>query len=68
MDEVMQFVEPRQQFVKDSIWLVKRCSKPYRKEFQKIAMATALGFAIIGFTGFFVKLIHIPINNIIVGG
>jgi hypothetical protein len=38
-----------------------------RKEFQKIAIATAIGFAIMGFIGFFVKLIHIPINNIIVG-
>lgn len=35
-------------------------------EFQKIAVATAIGFAIMGFIGFFVKLIHIPINNIIV--
>ena len=35
-------------------------------EFQKIAFATAIGFAIMGFIGFFVKLIHIPINNIIV--
>ncbi|TSK82181.1 Retinol dehydrogenase 12 [Bagarius yarrelli] len=66
MDQVMQFVEPGRQFVKDSIRLVKRCTKPDRKEFQKIAMATAIGFAIMGFIGFFVKLIHIPINNIIV--
>ena len=36
-------------------------------EFQKIAIATAIGFGIMGFIGFFVKLIHIPINNIIVG-
>eukprot|EP00731_Ephydatia_muelleri_P012701 Em0007g11a len=36
------------------------------KKFQKIAVATAIGFAIMGFIGFFVKLIHIPINNIIV--
>lgn len=36
-------------------------------EFQKIAVATAIGFCIMGFIGFFVKLIHIPINNIIVG-
>ncbi|KAK6310716.1 hypothetical protein J4Q44_G00187710 [Coregonus suidteri] len=68
MDQVMQFVEPSRQFVKDSIRLVKRCTKPDRKEFSKIAMATAIGFAIMGFIGFFVKLIHIPINNIIVGG
>ena len=39
----------------------------FNLEFQKIAMATAIGFAIMGFIGFFVKLIHIPINNIIVG-
>ena len=38
----------------------------YIPEFQKIAVATAIGFAIMGFIGFFVKLIHIPINNIIV--
>ncbi|XP_021540918.1 protein transport protein Sec61 subunit gamma-like [Neomonachus schauinslandi] len=66
-DQVMQFVEPSRQFVKDSIRVVKRCTKPDRKECQKMAMATALGFAILGFIGFFVKLILIPLNNIIVG-
>ncbi|XP_063122497.1 protein transport protein Sec61 subunit gamma-like [Rattus norvegicus] len=69
MDQVIQFVEPsRQLFVKDSIRLGKRCTKPDRKELQEITMATAIGFAIMRFTGFFVKLIHIPINSIIVGG
>lgn len=37
-------------------------------EFTKIAKATGIGFLIMGFVGFFVKIIHIPINNIIVGG
>ncbi|XP_045697619.1 protein transport protein Sec61 subunit gamma-like [Phyllostomus hastatus] len=68
VDQEMQFVEPSQWFVKDSIRLVKRCIKPNRKEFQKTAMAAAIGFAIMGFIGLFVKLIHILINNIIVGG
>jgi len=67
MDQVMAYIDPAKQFAKDSIRLVKRCTKPDRKEFQKIAVATAIGFAIMGFIGFFVKLIHIPINNIIVG-
>lgn len=67
MDQVVQFIDPVRQFSKDSIRLVKRCTKPDRKEFQKIAIATAIGFGIMGFIGFFVKLIHIPINNIIVG-
>ncbi|XP_037702186.1 protein transport protein Sec61 subunit gamma-like [Choloepus didactylus] len=68
MDQVIQFVEPSWQFVKDSIQLVKRGTKPDRKEFQKIAMARATGFAVMGFICFFVKLIHMPINNIMVGG
>ena len=67
MDQITQQLEPLRQFSKDSVRLVKRCTKPDRKEFQKIAVATAIGFALMGFIGFFVKLIHIPINNIIVG-
>ncbi|EMS68379.1 hypothetical protein TRIUR3_34555 [Triticum urartu] len=31
------------------------------------AARTAIGFVVMGFVGFFVKLIFIPINNIIVG-
>ena len=33
----------------------------------KVAARTAIGFVVMGFVGFFVKLIFIPINNIIVG-
>ena len=67
LDNVNQVIEPGKQFFKDSCRLIRRCTKPDRKEFQKIAFATAVGFAIMGFIGFFVKLVHIPINNIIVG-
>lgn len=63
----MTYVKPLKEFSKDSMRLVKRCTKPDLKEFQKIALATLVGFVIMGFIGFFVKLIHIPINNIIVG-
>ena len=31
MDQVMQFVDPARQFAKDSIRLVKKCTKPDRK-------------------------------------
>ena len=31
MDQVTTFVEPGKQFAKDSIRLVKRCTKPDRK-------------------------------------
>jgi len=40
MDKVVKFAEPGRAFAKDSIRLVKRCTKPDRKEFQKIAIAT----------------------------
>ena len=40
---------------------------PRLAEFSKIAQATSVGFAIMGFIGFFVKLMFFPINNIIVG-
>jgi protein translocase SEC61 complex gamma subunit len=46
--------------------LIKRCTKPDAKEFKKIAIATTVGFLIMGAIGFFVKLNHIPINNILV--
>jgi len=61
-------LEPLKQFAKNSIHLVKKCTKPDRKELARIAGATSIGFLIMGFIGFFVKLIHIPINNILVGG
>ncbi|MEQ2218853.1 hypothetical protein XENOCAPTIV_008960, partial [Xenoophorus captivus] len=54
--------------VNNNLYKVKEEHVPRMRcvKFQKIAMATAIGFAIMGFIGFFVKLIHIPINNIIV--
>uniref|UniRef100_A0A8I6XSS1 Protein transport protein Sec61 subunit gamma n=1 Tax=Hordeum vulgare subsp. vulgare TaxID=112509 RepID=A0A8I6XSS1_HORVV len=35
-------------------------------EFTKVAARTTVGFVVMGFVGFFVNLIFIPINNIIV--
>ncbi|CAM9112767.1 unnamed protein product [Choristocarpus tenellus] len=59
---------PLQKFSKDSMHLIQKCTKPDRKEFMKVAQATTVGFLVMGFIGFFVKLVHIPINNIIMGG
>merc|ERR1712151_1431742 len=56
------------EFGNDSRRLIQRCTKPDAKEFQKIAVACAIGFCIMGFIGYTVKLVFIPINNIIVGG
>jgi protein transport protein SEC61 subunit gamma and related proteins len=61
-------LEPLAEFYRDSKHLVMQCNKPDREEFAKVARATGIGFLIMGFIGFFVKVIHIPINNILIGG
>jgi protein transport protein SEC61 subunit gamma-like protein len=79
-------VNPLKDFAKNSVRLVKRCTKPDRRgadaspvaygviwkshvlhltlapvyaEFNKITIRTAIGFVVMGFIGFFVKLIFI---------
>jgi protein translocase SEC61 complex gamma subunit len=43
------------------------CSfQPDKREFLKISQAVGIGFLIMGAIGFVVKLIHIPVNNILV--
>lgn len=61
-------VEPVNEFVKSSIALVNRCNKPDAKELKKIAVATSIGFAAMGVIGFVVKIVFMPINNILIGG
>ena len=36
-------------------------------EFLRVLYATGVGFAVMGAIGFAVKLIHIPINHLLVG-
>jgi len=66
MDQLDFITEPAKDFAKRSMHLVNRCTKPDAKELTKIATATAVGFAVMGFIGFFVKLVFIPINQILV--
>ncbi|KAJ0965710.1 hypothetical protein J5N97_026848 [Dioscorea zingiberensis] len=44
MDALDSVVDPLREFAKDSLRLVKRCHKPDRKEFTKVAVRTAIGF------------------------
>merc|ERR1712118_61446 len=50
-------VTPVKTFAKDSVRLINKCTKPDRKEYTKVALRTVMGFLIMGFIGFFVKLI-----------
>ncbi|KAM6498543.1 protein translocase SEC6 [Amanita muscaria] len=67
-DKVREFIEIPQEFIRDGNQFLTRCTKPSQREFFQICRAVAVGFAVVGFIGYFVKLIHIPINNILVGG
>ncbi|KAL0009941.1 hypothetical protein SO802_005049 [Lithocarpus litseifolius] len=66
MEAIDSAFDPLREFAKDSVRLVKRCHKPEGKEFTKVAFRTTIGFVVMGFVGFFVQLIFIPINNIII--
>jgi len=45
--------------------ILNACSFKLFLEFMKIAQACALGFAVMGVVGYVIKLVFIPINNII---
>ncbi|CAO3620419.1 unnamed protein product [Mucor hiemalis] len=66
-ETAQQVVEGPKQFFKEGFQFLNRCKKPDQQEFLKITQAVAMGFAALGALGYFVKLIHIPINNILVG-
>ena len=54
-----------QKFIADSIMFYQKCKKPDYTEYMKILQACIMGFFIMGAIGYFIKLVFIPINNII---
>ncbi|KAJ4302210.1 hypothetical protein N0V88_002346 [Collariella sp. IMI 366227] len=67
-DQVQEILDVPREFLKDGIQFINRAEKPDRREFIKISQAVGVGFLIMGAVGYFVKLIHVPLNNILVGG
>jgi len=78
-DQVKQLLDVPRDFFKDGAFFLNRCTKPNKRgtpsplpiagltpEFLEISRAVAVGFLVMGFIGFAVKLVHIPINNILV--
>ena len=43
----------------------QKCKKPDYTEYMKILQACIIGFMVMGAIGYFIKLVFIPINNII---
>ncbi|KAK3351707.1 hypothetical protein B0H65DRAFT_131369 [Neurospora tetraspora] len=67
-DTVQEILDVPREFLKDGIQFINKCQKPDRREFIKISQAVGTGFLIMGAVGYLVKLIHIPLNQVLVGG
>ncbi|KCV73074.1 protein translocase SEC61 complex gamma subunit [Fonticula alba] len=67
MDHLEPYFDAPRQFYLDSQRLIRSCTKPTREEYISMTQAVAIGFLVMGFIGYIVKLVHIPINNVIVG-
>ena len=53
------------QFYKDSENFFTKCTRPDKSEYTKILKASAMGIVVMGLIGYVIKLVFIPINNII---
>ena len=53
------------QFYGDSKIFFDKCTRPDQAEYTKILQASFMGFIVMGFIGYIIKLVFIPINNII---
>ncbi|KAK1775778.1 hypothetical protein QBC45DRAFT_453682 [Copromyces sp. CBS 386.78] len=67
-DQVQEILDVPREFLKDGIQFINKSQKPDRREFIKISQAVGVGFLIMGAVGYLVKLIHIPLNQVLVGG
>ncbi|BEI82161.1 hypothetical protein CcaverHIS002_0300290 [Cutaneotrichosporon cavernicola] len=67
-ESVKELAEIPQSFIREGVHFMNRCTKPSKTEYIQLCRAVGVGFLVMGFIGYFVKLIHIPINNILVGG
>ena len=54
-----------QEFITESIEFIKKCDKPGPKKFRETATSCAIGFAIMGIIGFVLKLLFLPISNML---
>ncbi|KAG6741596.1 hypothetical protein POTOM_054867 [Populus tomentosa] len=67
MEAINSVFNPLKEFTNDNIRLVKHYHKLDHKDFTKVVFCTIIGFVVMGFIGFIVKLIFMPFNNIIAG-
>ncbi|KAL9102724.1 MAG: hypothetical protein Q9163_002155 [Psora crenata] len=65
-DQFSELLDIPRDFVRDGAQFMNRCTKPDKREFVKISQAVGVGFVVMGAIGYIVKLVHIPVNNILV--
>ena len=63
--ESKNVVQTMTSFVTNSAIFYDKCRKPDREEYMKILQACLMGFIVMGSIGYLIKLIFIPINNIL---
>ncbi|KCZ78706.1 protein translocase SEC61 complex gamma subunit, archaeal and eukaryotic [Anncaliia algerae PRA109] len=49
------------------VQFLRKCTKPNKQEYKQLLRAYIGGILFLGSLAYIIKLIHIPINNIIVG-
>ncbi|MDI1486941.1 MAG: hypothetical protein OHK93_006203 [Ramalina farinacea] len=65
-DQFSELLDIPRDFFRDGTQFMNRCTKPDKREFIKISQAVGVGFVVMGAIGYLVKLVHIPVNNILV--
>jgi len=65
-DQLKEFAEIPREFLKEGTQFMNRCQKPNKKEFIKLCQAVGLGFVVMGAIGYVIRIIHIPVNQILV--
>ena len=58
-------VEPLAEFVGDARDFISRCAKPKFAEMREVSSVVGVGFLIMGVIGFFVRLLSMPLNQIL---
>jgi len=65
-DQLKDFADIPKEFLKEGTQFMNRCQKPNKKEFVKLCQAVGLGFVVMGAIGYVIRIIHIPVNQILV--
>jgi protein transport protein SEC61 subunit gamma-like protein len=66
-EPLQELLEVPAEFTRDGLQFIRRCTKPDLNEFIRLCQAVGVGFVLMGTVGFITKLIHIPLNNVLVG-